>query len=167
MNEFENQDATNTTTVTADELAQFDNDFNEAQEAERQSDVPDGKYKVQVSKIALTKTKEKQQNCLKWQLRVVEGPHANRILFRSNMLVTKENFSWLKADLKVVGLNPPLERISDLPNRLSEILDLCFEVTVKSRTGSNGRVNQNVYLNKRIEGPPPEMAGDDDFNGQF
>lgn len=138
------------------DLSQFDEEFTSAKEAERGANVPDGRYKVLVDRVEITKSKKTSQPMLKWELRIVEGEHANRKLFRNNMLATKENFSWLKADLKVVQLNPPLEKISDLPKRLNELLDVALEVQVKTKGE-----NTNIYFQKRIPGPNDGGAATD------
>ncbi len=39
-----------------------------------------------------------------------------------------------------------LEKLSELPNRLEELLDLTLEITKRTRGE-----NENIYLNRRIE----------------
>jgi hypothetical protein len=81
---------------------------------------------------------------LKWTLKIIAPTHAGRLLWRNNVMASKENIKWLKNDLHVCGVE--LEKLSDLPNRLDELLDLTLEVTKRARGE-----NENVYLNRRIE----------------
>ena len=60
------------------------------------------------------------------------------------MLLNGDNIKWLKQDLITCGL--ALNKVSELPNRLYELLDVKLEVTVKTK-GEYA----NVYLNRRIE----------------
>ena len=60
------------------------------------------------------------------------------------MLISDDNICWLKNDLVRCGLI--LEKFSDLPERLGELLDIQLIVTLKTKG-----TNQNVYFNKRVD----------------
>ena len=135
------------------DLANLDTDFGKSEVEERDfEEVPDGRYQVIVEKVEMARSKQTNTPMLKWQLKIL-GPHcAGRYLFRNNMIASHENLKWLKTDLVLCGLQ--LEKLSDLPHRLNELLDVTLEVQKKT----NGTYT-NVYLNKRIEiDVPPELA---------
>ena len=123
-------------------LDQFNEEFAEA-EVEKFESVPDGKYQVNVEKVELTKAKSSGKPMLKWCLRI-QGPESqNRILWRNNLIYSKENIKWLKTDLNTCGLE--LEKLSDLPANLHKLLDVKLEVIKRTRGD-----NESVYLNRLI-----------------
>ncbi len=135
------------------DLANLEDDFTETPVEEKEfKEPPDGKYQVIVDKVEMARSKQTNSPMLKWQLKIL-GPHCvGRYLFRNNMIASHENLKWLKTDLVLCGLQ--LEKLSDLPHRLNELLDVTLEVQKKT----NGTYT-NVYLNKRIEiDVPPELA---------
>lgn len=107
-------------------------------------EVPDGTYLTFVEKVAL-KTSQAGNAYLNWQLRVVGGANDGRCIFRKNMLQSETNLSYLKADLALAGVE--LSKLSDLPNRLGDLLDVRLEV----RKVTKGEF-ANVYLQKRLDG---------------
>lgn len=118
--------------------------------------VPNGKYQVRVERAEVTKS-QNGNPMLKWQLVIMNGEHARRKLFRQNMLVTGKNFEWLLSDLHICEVE--LDKLTNLPNKASELLDLMLEVTVRNGRDSNGQPTQNVYLNKKIGKWTSEDAG--------
>lgn len=129
--------------VDATDLTQFDEEFAAADvQPNHFDDVPDGKYQAKVEKVELVRT-QNGAPMLKWHLRVLGPQHRGRMMFRNNVMASSENIKFLKADLLVCGLE--LGKLSDLPGRLGELLDVALEVTRKTR----GEF-ANVYLNKRI-----------------
>jgi len=88
---------------------------------------------------------------LRWELKILAPQCQGRLLFRHNVLATRENLKWLKNDLHVCGLD--LAKASDLPARMNELLDVKLEVTKRSKGE-----NTNVYFNRRIvlDGPMPK-----------
>ena len=133
------------------DLTQFDDDFAEAEIEDRGFEpIPDGKYQVRVEAVELTRSKTSDNPMLKWSLRVLGPTHKDRLLWRYNVLLSKENIRWLKTDLHVCGLD--LEKVSDLEANLDRLLDVNLEVTQRTRGEST-----NIYFNKRIV-----MDGKDD-----
>ena len=126
------------------DLSQFDDDFADAPIEDREfDDVPDGKYQVQVDKVELTTAKTSGNAMLKWTLRIL-GPHfAGRLLWRNNVIATRENVRWLKNDLHMCGLE--LARASELRDHLHELLDVQLEVTKRTKG-----VRVNIYFNRRL-----------------
>lgn len=127
------------------DLSQFDDDYDSAEVEDREFDaVPDGKYQVIVERVELSRAKSSGNPMLKWTLKILAPTHAGRLLWRNNVMASKENIKWLKNDLHTCGLE--LEKLSDLPERLNDLLDLTLEVTKRTRGE-----NENIYLNRRIE----------------
>ncbi len=144
------------------DLAQFDDDFAEAPLEERDfEEPPDGKYQAIVDKVELTRSKTSNQPMLKWQLKIIGPRCKGRYLFRNNMIASPENVKWLKTDLATCGMDVAELRLSDLPNRLGELLDVTLEVQKKT----NGEY-VNVYLNRRIEIDLPEDFQTADRTGE-
>lgn len=129
--------------VDATDLAQFDEEYAATEVQPNQyDDLPDGKYQAKIEKVELVRT-QNGAPMLKWHLRVLGPQHRGRMMFRNNVMASSENIKFLKADLLACGLE--LGKLSDLPGRLGELLDVALEVTKKTR-GEYA----NVYLNKRI-----------------
>lgn len=127
------------------DLSQFDDDYDSAEVEDREFDtVPDGKYQVIVERVELSRAKSSGNPMLKWTLKILAPTHAGRLLWRNNVMASKENIKWLKNDLHTCCLE--LEKLSDLPERLNDLLDLTLEVTKRTRGE-----NENIYLNRRIE----------------
>src|SRR4030042_1695580 len=114
------------------DLAQFDDDFAEAPVEERGfEDIPDGKYQVNVEKVELTRAQSSGNPMLKWTLKILGPRLAGRLLWRNSVMASKENLKWLKTDLHTCGLD--IEKVSDLPARLGDLLDVTLEVTKRTK----------------------------------
>ena len=127
------------------DLTQFDDAFNEAPVEEKKEfePVPDGKYQVNVEKVEITTAKTSGNPMLKWTLKILAPSFRGRLLWRNNVMATRENIKWLKNDLHVCGLD--LAKLSDLPLNLERLLDVKLEVTKRTKGD-----NENVYFNRRI-----------------
>ena len=126
------------------DLTQFDDDFAEAEVEERDFEpIPDGKYQVNVERVELTRAQTSGNPMLKWTLLIIAPRFRGRLLWRNNVMATRENIKWLKTDLHTCGLS--LEKISDLPANLEKLINIKLEITKRTRGE-----NENVYLNKRI-----------------
>ena len=122
------------------DLTQFDEDFAEAEVEERDFEpIPDGKYQVNVERVELTRAQTSGNPMLKWTLRIIAPRFRGRLLWRNNVMATRENIKWLKTDLHTCGLS--LEKISDLPANLEKLINIKLEVTKRTRGE-----NENVYL---------------------
>jgi hypothetical protein len=148
------------TTGTSDlDLAQFDDDFAEAPVEEREfEDIPDGKYQVNVEKVELTRAQSSGNPMLKWTLKILGPRFAGRLLWRNSVMASKENLKWLKTDLHTCGLD--IEKLSDLPARLGDLLDVKLEVTKRTKGES-----ENIYFNRRIV--VEDLAPEDDSLAPF
>jgi len=134
------------------DLTQFDEDFAEAEVEEPDFEpIPDGKYQVNVERVELTRAQTSGNPMLKWTLRIIAPRFRGRLLWRNNVMATRENIKWLKTDLHTCGLD--LEKLSDLPANLEKLIGVKLEVTKRTRGE-----NENVYFNRRIV---LEDGGDD------
>ena len=134
------------------DLAQFDDDFAQAEVEEREFEpIPDGKYQVNVERVELTRAQTSGNPMLKWTLRILASRFRGQLLWRNNVMATRENIKWLKTDLHTCGLD--LGKLSELPNNLDKLLNVKIEVTKRTRGE-----NENVYFNRRIV---LEDGGDD------
>lgn len=126
------------------DLAAFDGTFQQEATEERGEfeSLPDGKYQVVVEKVELTETQSTGNPVLKWTLRVL-GPRFNNRLIWRNSVITNKTLRYLKTDLHLCGLD--LDKLSDLPGRLAELLDVHLEVAKKT----NGDY-ENIYFSRRI-----------------
>ena len=128
----------------SDELLRYDDEWESTDVTEEEyGAVPDGLYRVRVEEVCL-KNSQSGNLMLAWQLEIVGQEHGGRKLFKNSLLVTPKNRKWLKIDLDKCGLK--LEKLSQLPGRLSELLDLILEV----RKVTKGEF-ENIYIQKRIE----------------
>lgn len=126
------------------DLAQFDDDFAEAPIEEREfEDVPDGKYQVKVEKVELAKAQSSGNPMLKWTLKILGPRCTGRLLWRNSVMASKENLKWLKTDLHTCGVD--IEKLSELPSRLGDLLDVTLEVTKRTKGES-----ENIYFNRRV-----------------
>ncbi len=139
------------------DLTQFADAFADAPVEEKEFDsVPDGKYQVNVDKVEITTAKTSGNPMLKWTLKILAPRFRGRLLWRNNVMATRENIKWLKNDLHVCGLD--LQKLSDLPANLERLLDVKLEITKRTKGD-----NENVYFNRRIvldEGTPSAEGGE-------
>ena len=126
------------------DLAQFDDDFVTADVEDKDFEaVPDGKYQVKVDRVELTRSETSGNPMLKWALKILGPTHKGRLLWRNNVIASKDNVKWLKQDLYTCGLQ--MDKLSDLPGKLETLLDVGLEVTKRTKNEF-----ENIYFNRRI-----------------
>ena len=126
------------------DLAQFDDDFETAEVEEKEFDeIPDGKYQVKVDRVELTRSETSGNPMLKWALKILGPAHKGRLLWRNNVIASKDNVKWLKQDLYTCGLQ--IEKLSELSGKLEILLDIGLEVTKRTKNEF-----ENIYFNRRI-----------------
>lgn len=146
--------------VPSVDLSRFDGEFENAPVEEKGEfdPVPDGKYQVNVEKVEITTARTTGNPMLKWTLRILAPRFRGRLLWRNNVMASRENIRWLKNDLHTCGLD--LQKLSDLPANLERLLDVKLEITKRTKGD-----NENIYFNRRIvldEGP---AGGSDSYGG--
>jgi hypothetical protein len=125
------------------DLTQFDEAFKDAELVDRNAPVPDGTYQATVETLQVTRAKESRNPMLKWGLQIIGPTCAGRMVWRHNILVTPDNIKWAKTDLHTAGLD--LEKFSDLPMHLDELIGVVLEITVRTKGE-----NTSVYINQRV-----------------
>jgi len=126
------------------DLAQFDDDFVSVDVEEKDFEaVPDGKYQVKVDRVELTRSETSGNLTLKWALKILGPTHKGRLLWRNNVIASKDNVKWLEQDLYTCGLQ--MDKLSDLPGKLETLLDVGLEVTKRTYNKF-----ENIYFIRRI-----------------
>ncbi len=126
------------------DLTHFEDDYVETEVEDREFEpVPDGKYQVNVDQVELVRAKNSGKAMLKWTLRILAPRCRGRLLWRNNMIASRENLKWLKTDLHTCGLD--LEKLSDLYKHVGQLRGIKLEVSKRT----NGEY-ENVYINRRL-----------------
>jgi hypothetical protein len=142
------------------ELATMDQEWMGIQVEDRSKQtydpLPDGKYQVKVDSVAIEESKNSGRLQLKWVLKVIAGAFTGRLIWRYNGFDSTENLTYLKKDLTTCGVT--VTRLSELEDNLQFLLDTVLEVQLKSKTGHDGQLRQNCYINKEIQVPDDGLA---------
>ena len=119
--------------------------------------IPDGVYLVNVEKAEIKVSKEKLTPSLNLTLKVIEGPHKGRVVFKP-LWLTENNLKYVNADLRLFEYT---KKVSDLqnPETLEFFLDKKVSVFVKTREDGE-YTNTDVFINSVI--PESEMSNHDD-----
>ncbi len=136
-------------------LSEYDDQFNQAEEPGFDN-IPDGKYQVNVDKAEITKAKTSGNPLLKWTLKIIGPTNINRLLWNYHILNNPTGQSWLKKDLNLCDIH--LNKLSDLPKNIENLLDVKLEVTVRTRND-----NTNVYFNRRLNDNEIQETDKDDL----
>lgn len=120
------------------DLAEFDDDYAVA-EPLANSEIPDGKYEVRMQDARLGRS-QKNDPMLTFDMVVLSGPHANRHVFK-NSVITQASLPVVKSELERLGLD--LQRLSELPSRLGELVGMTLKITKRTKDEY-----ANVYFNK-------------------
>jgi len=129
------------------------------------SPLPAGHYTVTVAKAMWDEAKTTETPCILWHLKVVDGDHAGRMMFKRNWLKegSEANMRFLAQDLKlVIGEMPKL----DDPGLMNKLLD---KVLFVKKQGDGDR-DYEVWINgvdRRVEAENPAASSktlaDDDI----
>ena len=132
----------------ATDLMMFDDGFESFEVVDEGFEkLPEGKYQVLVERVELARSRN-GHHMLKWSFKILGPTHQGRLLWKNSMIMEGPSLGFLKRDLYRSGLE--LKKISDLPNRLDDLLDVVLQVSVKDREDGEGKF-QNVFIDKRIE----------------
>lgn len=131
----------------ANDLASLDEKWTTTTAAgENGGKFPDGLYHAKVSRAAITESKDHSRLFLVWELEGV-SPEVEGITHTHFRTIDDKNLGWLKKELQVCGVQ--LERLSDLEDHLTDLLDVVIEVRVKT-TNKDGKDYTNTYFNAKI-----------------
>lgn len=114
--------------------------------------VPDGRYHVAVTHVALGSARTSGRPLIKWRLRICDPAFRGHVLWKTSVLAGDASLRWLKHDLAVCGLD--LVKLSELPRFLDELRDVELEVT--KRTNGDW---ENVHFNLRLDLDPDGHGG--------
>ena len=98
---------------------------------DRDAAVPDGCYTVNVDRVELKRSQNSGAKMLEWELRILGPSQVGRKMWKYTLLETAEHMTWAKRDFNAAGLK--LTKLSELPSRLSELLDQTLDVMVKTK----------------------------------
>lgn len=122
------------------DLTRFDDEYARvAQEHDNWETVPDGYYQTRVEDVRLSTTQTTGNPMLIWRLRVVGPTHCGATLSKTR-IITSKTLGQVKRDLSYFGIN--LDRFSELPERLEEMVDR--DATVFKKTSSSGWSDVNL-----------------------
>jgi hypothetical protein len=126
--------------------------------------IPDGIYQMKISRVELTRTKEKGLPMFRWELEVLGPTQAGRRVFINNVIrADTAAMSILKTQLHIAGVEP--KKLSDLTKESvrKQLLDVVLEVKKTSKT-KDGTTYENYFFNRKLDiQPGSEAAGDDDL----
>ena len=131
------------------DLSEFDEAY-EAAEAVDTSEVPDGRYIVEVQSATVT-TGQSGDSLLKWDLLIIEGEHSGRHLFK-NSVITNASLPYIKGELDILGIDP--QPFSALAEYIKDAVGARLEVAKRLRGDY-----VNIYINKRLPDPVDREAG--------
>jgi hypothetical protein len=97
-----------------------------------------GRYEAKVEEVRLVRSKSGIP-MLRWKLTIAGPTYHGWSVWKHSML-SADKLGLLKTDLKLCGV--VLGKLSDLPSRLGELIDLSISVTLKTSYDY-----QRVYLN--------------------
>lgn len=141
-----------TATKRSIDLSRFNDAYRSEADAPAFTPIPDGRYHVEVDTVELGETANTGNPVLKWTLRISNGEHSDRVLFKRRV-ITEKTIRFLKAELKICGLELP--EFSELPRHLESLKGLHLEVMKKT----NGEW-VDVYFENRLEGPEDTVEND-------
>ena len=134
-----------------DQLAVFDETWKEAPEGNTFENLPDGKYQVSIQEVRFENAKTSGRLQLAWVFHVESGAHKGRKIFHYRGLEDETSIGFMKKEVFACGLK--VEKASDLPDMLEELLFRIVEVTLKTKKRDNGDEFQNVFINKLLQEP--------------
>ena len=138
------------TPVLRDELARWDDAWRKA-EVREQSDgfaaKPDGTYIGQMKIARIDRTKSEGTPMLVIGLNILAGPASGEHMHR-RVMGNSDQVKYVKQDLYNLGLD--IGMLSDLPDYLPSLIDVCVEFALKTNT-KNGKAYQNCYLNRALD----------------
>lgn len=129
----------------SDDLASLDDKW-AATKVDSGDKFPDGTHQASISRVSIGESKDHSRLFVVWELLGV-SPEVEGMTHKHFRTLDDKNLPWLKKELAVCGVE--LERLSDLEDRLPELLDKVLEITVKTKAGDNQNFT-NTYFNAKV-----------------
>ena len=139
--------------TTKDVLAGLDGVWGDTKSAGGGGMPPDGVYQARIDRFDFEPAPQTGSLQLKTEMVVSGGDHDGSRVRTWHDLQDPDKLKWLKGHLETLGLD--LERLSDLADRLPEVLDTPVEIRIKS-TSRGEKTYTNVYVNRRLGDPVPK-----------
>jgi hypothetical protein len=135
------------------DLSEFDDEFARAElrhpaEEAALEEIPDGIYEARIEDVNLSRATSTGNPMLIWRLRI-HGPRFEGRTLTKVRVITQKTLSFLKEDLERLNLH--LERLSELNQRMDEMLDR--DVRVFKRTNPDRNWIEIYFLRSR---KPPQ-----------
>lgn len=130
----------------SDELASLDDKWATTEAVGESGKFPDGTHQAKVSRVSIGENKDHSRLFVVWELEGLSSEAAG-ITHKHFRTLDDKNLPWLKKELAVCGIG--LERLSDLEDRLPELLDKVLEIAVKT-TNKDGKDYTNTYFNAKL-----------------
>lgn len=135
-----------------EELKEFDGAWEDAPVETGSDNIPDGVYQARVERVEVKKSKTSGNLMLEWELVITHGEYEGRHVWKYNLLTDADKLRWTKKDLVTAGLK--LNKLSELPMHLDNLLDRVLEIRTKTQKSRNGGDDfQAVYFNKLLVDP--------------
>ncbi len=132
------------------ELAQYQNAWENASEETDFEDLPDGTYQATVEEVRIERSKTSNRLQLAWVFNVLSPQkHNGRKIFHYRGLEDEKSVEWMKREVATCGLKG-VQDITQLPDLLEKILYAKVEVRLKTKKTRKGEF-QNCYINKRLD----------------
>ena len=140
-------------------------------------EVPDGDYTVWTEKVTLRKSKAGNP-MLSWQLRIMNGEHEGRCLFKNSMAATPKNIVYFVDDLQSAGMTEEyLETVDKLIYEddfgnlatdldLNKLLEQALAVRKSTNDGGFASVYLNDHLGHRDQQSAPVAEGHKTFDDE-
>jgi hypothetical protein len=132
--------------MTIIRLDDLDESYAEAEEVDF-SPLPDGSYQCKLDEIEI-QLSAKGDRLLKWTFIPRNPKYKKRKVWKYQVLKV-DNMPFIKSDFGRLGIK--MDRISDLPDKLEQFLDMMVELKLQTKT-YQGREIQNVNIVKLITG---------------
>jgi hypothetical protein len=119
---------------------------------ERVGPAPDGTYQALVNRFDFFESDKSGDAFLKTEFQIEhDEEHAGKTIESIHNLTQPDRLEWLHQHLERLGLQVP--NLAELEDYLQGALDVPVEIELKTNEGSDGKLYQNVYVNKRLGDP--------------
>lgn len=106
------------------DLSRFDDEYARASTQQAQTpfydEIPDGFYDASIEEVQIGQTANTGNPMIVWKLRI-QGPECRGKAITKVRVITDKTLAYLKQDLE--RLEVRLERLSELPHRIDEMID--------------------------------------------
>lgn len=109
----------------------------------RSGPIPDGKYRVLVEELKLTRTKTNKTPMLTWKLLIMDGDQRGRHEWY-NKVISAQSIEYVVKDLQMCGID--LGDLANLAAYLPQARGVELDIRIESK-----HERRNVYFNRRLD----------------